>query len=100
MVQRQERCNPKIKYGYATAFQTPSGETRYQGGGFDPETGEARSQLTLDDKRQLEMFAEKGKMPNKAKLVDFLSASGDEAQFEERLKYAQLLYPGIFKGGQ
>jgi hypothetical protein len=98
--QDQSYTDAMKKYGYATAFQTPSGETRYQGGGFDPETGEARSQLTLDDKRQLEMFAEKGNMPNKAKLVDFLSASGDEVQFEERLKYAQLLYPGIFKGGQ
>ena len=72
---------------------------------FSPQTGESIGYtggegLTPDDKRQLEMFKEKGNMPNKAKLVDFLTASGDETQFEERLKYAQLLYPGIFKGGQ
>jgi len=43
------------KYGSAVAYKTPSDQTRYQGG-YDPYTG---SQLTLDDKRAVEVYAKK-----------------------------------------
>lgn len=52
------------KYGNAVAYSTPSGDTRYQGGGFDPSTGEARGSLTLDDKRSVEMYAQKANIKN------------------------------------
>jgi hypothetical protein len=62
--QDQAYTDAMKKYGYAKAFQTPSGETRYQGGGFDPQTGEARGPLTLDDKRAVEVYAQKAGVKN------------------------------------
>lgn len=57
------------KYGNAVAYSTPSGDTRYQGGGFDPSTGEARGSLTLDDKRSIDVYAQKAGIKNATALA-------------------------------
>jgi hypothetical protein len=88
--QDQSYIDAMNKYGYATAFQTPSGETRYQGGGFDPQTGKARGQLTLDDKRAVEVYAQKANIKNSTAVSDtfesFLSGETKPDKFLEKMK--------------
>jgi len=78
------------KYGSAVAYKTPSDQTRYQGGGFDPSTGEARGSLTLDDKRAVEVYAQKANIKNVSNVTNSFSAlqNGeiDGAKFREQLK--------------
>jgi hypothetical protein len=88
--QDQAYTDAMKKYGYAKAFQTPSGETRYQGGGFDPETGEARGSLTLDDKRAVEVYAQKANIKNSTAVSDtfesFLSGETKPDKFVEKME--------------
>lgn len=73
------------KYGRAVAYDTPSDKTRYHGG-FDPSTG---SQLTLDDKRSVEVYAQKANIKNSTAVSDtfesYLSGETDADKFIEKM---------------
>ena len=77
------------KYGSAVAYQTPSDQTRYKGGGFDPSTGEARGSLTLDDKRAVEVYAQKANIKNSTAVSNtfegFLSGELDTQKFFDKM---------------
>ena len=72
--QDQSYMDAMNKYGRAVAYDTPSGQTRYQGG-FDPSTG---SQLTLDDKRAVEVYTQKAGVKNSSGVQTALSGLMNE----------------------
>jgi len=78
------------KYGNAVAYSTPSGDTRYQGGGFDPSTGEARGSLTLDDKRSIDVYAQKAGIKNATALASayagYRTGKIDDTEMRKQLK--------------
>tara|TARA_B100001094_G_scaffold170585_1_gene164987 strand:+ start:286 stop:1110 length:825 start_codon:yes stop_codon:yes gene_type:complete len=92
--QDQSYTDAMKKYGYATAFQTPSGETRYQGGGFDPQTGEARGPLTLDDARTIEVYNQKTGNKNATAVQDYVSKLMSGQMPTEDFEKQMMLLPG------
>jgi len=89
--QDQSYMDSMNKYGQAVAYETPSGKTRY-GGGLDPMTG--KSSLSLDDKRNIEMYAQKANIKNSTSVSDtfesFLSGELDSAKFIDKMKTLDL----------
>jgi len=83
--QDQSYTDAMNKYGRAVAYDTPSDKTRYHGG-FDPSTG---SQLTLDDKRAVEVYAQKANIKNSTAVSDtfesFLSGETEPDKFLEKM---------------
>tara|TARA_R100001510_G_scaffold38908_1_gene35293 strand:- start:1565 stop:2365 length:801 start_codon:yes stop_codon:yes gene_type:complete len=83
--QDQSYMDAMNKYGRAVAYDTPSGKTRYKGG-FDPSTG---SQLTLDDKRAVEVYAQKANIKNSTAVSDtfesYLSGETEPDKFLEKM---------------
>ena len=69
---------------------------------FNPETcrrlGFTGKGLANADKRAIESFKQKNDVPDRGKVMEFLTNSRDNTELESRLSYARLLYPELFSG--
>lgn len=69
---------------------------------FSPDTGKSLGfigkGLTNADKRAIESFKQKNDVPNRGKVMEFLTNSKDNTELDARLSYARLLYPELFSG--
>lgn len=69
---------------------------------FSPETGRSLGftgkGLSNADKRAIESFKQKNNVPDRGKVMEFLTNSQDNTELEARLSYARLLYPELFSG--
>ena len=69
---------------------------------FSPETGRSLGftgkGLSNADKRAIESFKQKNDVPDRGKVMEFLTNSRDNTELESRLSYARLLYPELFSG--
>ncbi len=69
---------------------------------FSPETGTSLGftgkGLSNADKRAIESFKQKNDVPDRGKVMEFLTNSRDNTELESRLSYARLLYPELFSG--
>ena len=69
---------------------------------FNPETGRSLGftgkGLSNADKRAIESFKQKNDVPDRGKVMEFLTNSRDNTELESRLSYARLLYPELFSG--
>lgn len=93
--QDQSYMDAMNKYGQAVAYETPSGKTRYGAPDrFSPSTGEARPSLTLDDKRSIEVYAQKANIKNSTLVSDtfesFLSGELSGEKFIDKMKTLDL----------
>lgn len=89
--QDQSYMDAMNKYGQAVSYETPSGKTRYRGG-LDPMTG--KSSLSLDDKRNIEVYAQKANIKNSTLVSDtfesFLSGELSGEKFIDKMKTLDL----------